>query len=186
MAALIFIDDVVTEGSWSSWALYSPCGLYRYVLGRSWAIPGQAERPMSIVMLNPSTADATQNDPTIRRCIGFAQRLGYTGLLVRNLFAYRATDPKELYRLIREWEDGQHGLSPWGDQNHRVLQSPYLPLPEWAAWGAVPKRYDDHVQYSRQFLPKRLWCLGLTQQQAPRHPLMLSYKTTPVAYMVHG
>ena len=74
-------------------ALLSSCGTYRYRLWRYW----HTERePLIFIMLNPSTADAMQDDPTIRKCIGFAKRLGFGGIEVVNLFAYRATDPRDL------------------------------------------------------------------------------------------
>src|SRR5689334_20041621 len=70
-------------------AVLSPCGLYRYRLTRRWG-DGPA---LLFVMLNPSTADATEDDPTIRRCTGFAKREGMPAIEVVNLFAWRATDP---------------------------------------------------------------------------------------------
>ena len=74
----------------------SPDGVYRYKLSRIWApdIP-----PALFIMLNPSTADANQDDPTIRRCIAFAKRLGHGGLLVGNLFALRSTNPARLFAV---------------------------------------------------------------------------------------
>lgn len=172
---MIFLDDLVTEGSWSSWAVYSECRQYRYVLGRSWAIPGEPEVPFNVVMLNPSTADAIQDDATIRKCKGFAKRFGCNGLLVRNLFALRAKDPKELRKAIRRWENDPSAQSPWGHHNPQILQTTYLPTPEWAAWGAVPKAFRDHYQYSKNLLPQSMWFLGHTKSQDPRHPLMLGY-----------
>lgn len=74
-------------------AVVSPCTRYRYVLERQWRAAAPA---MTLVMLNPSTADASKDDPTITRCIGFALREAYGGIRVLNLFALRATDPGEL------------------------------------------------------------------------------------------
>ena len=86
-------------------ALFSPCGRFRYRLGRRWG-----EGPtIAFVLLNPSTADDQRDDPTIRRCIGFARRLGFGGLEVVNLYAYVATDPAELRRvgyLVGDENDG--------------------------------------------------------------------------------
>src|SRR5262245_19133112 len=76
-------------------ALISPCGLYRYWLTRTW---DNSLRRVCWVMLNPSTADAEQDDPTIRRCVGFARSWGAGGIIVVNLFAFRASDPKALLR----------------------------------------------------------------------------------------
>jgi hypothetical protein len=68
--------------------------VYRYDLRRIWGEPGF--RVVNFIMLNPSTADATKNDPTITRCVDFARRWGFGGLTVTNLFALRSTDPKKL------------------------------------------------------------------------------------------
>lgn len=72
-------------------AVFSECGNYRYALIRDGWLGG--EGAVLFVMLNPSTADATSNDPTTRRCIGFAQRWGFASLAIANLYAYRATVP---------------------------------------------------------------------------------------------
>jgi hypothetical protein len=95
-----------------SLATISECGRYRYHLERSWA-----SKPDYLlwVMLNPSTADATKNDATIRRCIGFAQRLGYTGILVGNLYALRATNPRAL-------RAPPGGIDAVGPENNRWLR----------------------------------------------------------------
>jgi hypothetical protein len=73
-------------------ATISDCGRYRYTLGRTWS----DEPPVLFVMLNPSTADADVDDNTISKCIGFAKRWGHGGITVVNLYAWRATNPKEL------------------------------------------------------------------------------------------
>lgn len=80
----------------TSAAIISTCGTYRYTLHRSIPSVLRWVKPCLFVMLNPSTADATKDDPTIRRCVGFAKREGCTGMTVVNLFALRATDPAEL------------------------------------------------------------------------------------------
>src|SRR4051812_40135006 len=74
-------------------AILSDCDRYRYLLGREWA-----DGPTAVfVMLNPSTADALHNDPTIRRCLRYAQVWGCGALMVANLYAWRATDPDDLW-----------------------------------------------------------------------------------------
>jgi hypothetical protein len=76
-------------------ATLSPCGKYRYTLERRWS---ELPRYVLWIMLNPSTADATQDDATIRRCVGYTRAWGYTGILVGNLYAFRATHPRDLER----------------------------------------------------------------------------------------
>src|SRR5438045_3510538 len=78
-------------------AAISACGRYRWWLRRSWHQGGNG-RVLCFIMLNPSTADARTDDPTIRRCMGFARSWGFSTLDVRNLFAWRATEPTELLR----------------------------------------------------------------------------------------
>lgn len=120
----------------------SECGRYRWWLRRSWLaykdglfVPGKGV--CCFVMLNPSTADGTQDDPTIRRCIGFAKSWGYNGLSVRNLFAWRATDPKELFNA-ETVTGGQRGDS----ELLAACTSDLLVL----AWGAkVPFGRDKQV-----------------------------------------
>ena len=144
-------------------ARMSPCGLYRYTLSRHWG-PGEA---LMFVMLNPSTADADLDDPTIRRCVGFAKREGFSALTVVNLYAYRATDPKALLTCG----------DPVGPDNDQIL-SLYLLRP-WTytqpvvcAWGANAK--PDRV---KAFMEKHdegnLFCLGTTKSGAPKHPLYI-------------
>ena len=93
-------------------AIISPCGRYRYVLKRNLPQAIRWVKPCLFVMLNPSVADAELDDPTIRRCIGFAKREGCTELTVVNLFAYRSTDPEGLLIQTRD---------PIGDMNDAYI-----------------------------------------------------------------
>ncbi len=149
----------------TSTAETSPCGLYRYRLTRTWDAAAPA---VVFVMLNPSTADASEDDPTIRRCLGFARRERAGGLVVANLFAFRATDPKAL----------EDAADPIGPDNARWISTCVRETsgPVVAAWGAsVPRRHEDIV--GRTVIPllpvDRLRCLGRTASGAPRHPLYL-------------
>lgn len=138
----------------------SSCGRYRYMLRRSWSGDPRAV----FVMLNPSTADALQDDPTIRRCIGFAKAWGCGGLWVGNLYAYRATNPRDLWTVD----------DPVGPDNDLWLASCALGVagPVVAAWGAHAR--PDRVDAVRR-LPGMgsLEALGVTTAGAPRHPLYL-------------
>lgn len=93
----------------SGTAIISPCERYRYLLTR-----GPAEAPYALfVMLNPSTATADRDDPTIRRCRGFAEALGLQ-LRVVNIFAWRSTDPEAMKRAAR---DGADIIGPENDRH---------------------------------------------------------------------
>ena len=95
----------------------SPCGLHRYRLTREWAptLP-----TIAFVMLNPSTADGEIDDPTIRRCIGFARDLGYGRLHVVNLFTYRATDPREVWPSLLARPSRRWRSTRWAPNGRRV------------------------------------------------------------------
>jgi hypothetical protein len=116
-------------------------------------------------MLNPSTADAERDDPTIRRCISFAKREGCGGLVVLNLFGLRATDPKELSRHpFPVGPDWRH----WIDTMLENIDGPLI-----AGWGAH-KSIAPQVETIRQTLNAsgvKAMCLGKTADGSPRHPL---------------
>jgi hypothetical protein len=145
----------------------SSCGQYRYTLTREIPAPmwgvGDNARPVVFVMLNPSTADATEDDPTIRRCLGFAQAWGRTGLIVANLYALRSTDPKALWAHP----------DPVGPLNDAVLAALAHEHPLIVcAWGANAK--PERVRQFQRIMNgsrAKLRCLGTTQAGAPRHPL---------------
>ena len=95
------IDDTFAlEAPIRKSAEISDCGLYRYELARSWGDRGPDGRVV-FVMLNPSTADAANDDPTIRRCIGFAKSWGYDSIAIVNLFAFRSAYPADLWKAGR-------------------------------------------------------------------------------------
>ncbi len=143
-------------------AVISDCGRYRYVLQRSLGGFLRWHRPMLFIMLNPSTADAMVDDPTIRRCISFAKREGMTHLTVVNLFALRATDPREL----------ELAHDPVGPENDRHLEEQvgkHRNGSVVAAWGAHEFAKRRAAAVLAKFGP--LHCLGLTKAGHPRHPL---------------
>lgn len=129
-------------------------------------------------MLNPSKADAEVNDPTIRRCIGFAQAWGYGSLDVVNLFAYRATKPKDLRQAV----------DPVGESCDRILiesaRSAQMILLAWGNHGQYQKRGQDVIRLLAELEP--LHCLGQTQTGEPRHPLYLKRETQPTPYSVNA
>lgn len=146
-------------------ALISPCGQYRYWLTRRWSL---LQEPLLIVMLNPSTADAENDDPTIRRCMTFARREGFGGIRVMNLFAFRATSPEVMKAADAPigTDNGRHlsgALARAADTNTPVL----------AAWGAHGSFRDRArmAAISAKGHGAKLVCLGVTKDGHPRHPL---------------
>jgi hypothetical protein len=149
----------------------SPCQRYRYKLYREWNdINAQRFRFVMWIGLNPSTADATQDDPTIRRCREFTRAWGFASMVMCNIFAYRATDP----RVMKAAAD------PIGPDNDRTLQwvarSAALVICAWGAHGT----HLDRDQRVREILPpSKLHYLRLTKDGHPGHPLYLPAHLDP-------
>jgi len=120
-------------------------------------------------MLNPSTADAHRDDPTIQRCIGFARRWGCGGLVVVNLFAYRATRPDALRRV----DDPVGPRNDWHIRRAHAASSLTV-----ASWGANAAAHD-RSQRVVKMLQGEIACLGTTAAGAPRHPLYLRGSSRP-------
>lgn len=155
-----------------STAAFSKDRQYRYVLARSW----DSEKPWAVfVGLNPSTADETTDDPTIRRCMRFAANWYYGGLIMLNLFAFRATQPKDLFVA----------KDPIGKHNDSVLRNvpeldrqPVIVIAAWGTAGSFLNR-DKHVIEIFRKVQVPLYHLGLTKDGYPRHPLYLKNDTRP-------
>jgi hypothetical protein len=151
-------------------AKVSECRRYRYALTRTWK-PREPEA--LFVMLNPSIADGLRDDPTIRKCIGFAQRWALGGIRVVNLFAYRATDPRELRLAQKRGEDVEGPLNTEHLLAHAIDANRVI-----VAWGAHANFYPQAVRSTLAALGRKpLWSLGVTDGGQPRHPLMLPYST---------
>ncbi len=154
-----------------------PRSKYRYLLHRDLLPPGEPMFPyptrrLVLLMLNPSTADATNNDPTIRRCIDFGKRWAFTDLFVGNLFAYRATDPNELLQL-----DLDVAVGPENDSHLITLaQSADRVL---CAWGTKGKWKGREQKVLELLAAHELWALRLTRQGHPEHPLYMPAETKP-------
>lgn len=169
---LFALDPVVAtpDTTPSRGAVISPDGLYRYRLWRAW----RPELPRLVfIMLNPSTADAEVDDPTIRRCMGFAKREGgFGGIEVINLYALRATKPAHL--LDHPDPNGPTNVAYW----HAMLGGK-RPEQVVAAWGAHVHGLDQRGVFSWAMsssagMPRNGWrCLGVTKAGHPRHPLYL-------------
>lgn len=153
----------------------SSCGRYRYSLRRTWAdlVDGDDAAHAVFVMLNPSTADDKRDDPTITRCIAFARAWGVSTLVVVNLFAWRATDPRELYARPKQQIVGVE------NDRHIVeaCRSAQVAVAAWGAHGALLNR-GEHV---RRLVPN-LKVLRLTKDGHPSHPLYLPKTLMPMSW----
>jgi hypothetical protein len=134
-------------------------GIYRYLLTRWW---GPAPETLLWVLLNPSVADASRSDPTLRRCIAFSKREGYQRMAIVNLFAFRATDPQEL-RLAQD---------PVGALNRSYVEQAAASAHKIVvAWGDQGTFLCQDQQVLEWLSAYQLWSLGQTKQHCPRHPL---------------
>ncbi len=153
--------------------------VYRYRLWRRWA-----DGPcLMVVGLNPSTADETSDDPTVRRCIGYARRWGFAGLRMLNLFALRSTDPRRLYQAADPL--GPRNLTTIQHEARATLAADGAVLAAWGNHG----RLDDHARQLRDLLARSgipAACLGLTRIGEPRHPLYLRADATPLPFLGDG
>ena len=142
-------------------ASISECGRYRYLLWRIW----DREKPfISFIGLNPSTANAKKDDPTIRRCIGFAERWGYGGLYMVNLFAWRATNPKHMMSVEKP-------IGPLSDEYIKVaIENSELMI---AAWG-VNGQHRNRAEAVKKMIPN-LKALKINKRGEPAHPLYIPY-----------
>lgn len=178
------MTDYVSKG-----AQISKCQRYRYLLWREWRgthdpkhwrwmrrdganEPYGQPKPVLFVMLNPSTADGAQDDPTIRRCVNFAKAWAFERLEVVNLFAYRAAKPKALFAA----GDEIHGF-----ENQEIVEQAGreagIIICAWGAHGS----HGDQNEIVRGWLHNRkLYALGFTRDGHPRHPLYLPADAKPV------
>jgi hypothetical protein len=156
-------------------ATMSHCGRYRYSLERriTDADDTRSSR-LAWLMLNPSTADAFRDDPTIRKVIGFTRRAGFDSALVVNLYAWRATDPRELRR--------NHARAEGLRNRKAVLSAATSSDAVVCAWGATPWAREQAHRVIGWLVehPVELLCLGRSKAGAPLHPLMLSYAKHPL------
>jgi hypothetical protein len=166
------ITRIHTKGDAPSTAVYSDCEKYRYRLGRIWNPVGTQ---VMFVMLNPSTATEVQNDPTVERCERRARALGYGGFCVTNIFAWRATDPRNM----------RAASDPIGPENDRIL----VESTKWAdcviaAWGTHGAHLGRGIAVANMLRGqgKALFHLGLSKAGHPKHPLYLPYSQQPIPW----
>ena len=158
-------------------AIFSPCEAYRYRLWRRWH---QTDPYLLFVLLNPSTADAEKDDPTVRRCSRRARRLGFGGVEVVNIYALRSTDPRAL----------RGHPNPVGPSNDAAIASAARAAGGIiVAWGDQTPRlgqaFADRTAAVMDILGRstvKVWCLGTTAAGFPRHPLYLPNDVQLKAY----
>ncbi|WP_224817131.1 DUF1643 domain-containing protein [Hasllibacter sp. MH4015] len=166
------IERTFQKDDAASIAIYSDCENYRYSLTRVWDPAG--ERAL-FIMLNPSTATEIQNDPTVERCERRARALGFGAFRVLNIFAWRATDPRDMRRAD----------DPVGPGNDAAI----LDSLDWAdriicAWGT----HGEHlgrgpaVEALLRASGRPLYHLGLSKAGHPKHPLYIGYAVQPVLW----
>ena len=148
---------------------FSKSKLYRYSLKRSWTT--DSENQVLFIGLNPSTADSQTDDPTIRRCVKFAIYWGFNSLEVVNLFAFRATDPVDLF----------NEESPIGRYNDHWIKKAYnrsaLTVACWGSAGMYKDRSTEVTNYLRN-----LFCIRKNKDNSPSHPLYLNSKLSPISF----
>lgn len=163
--------------SGASSATFSPCGRYRYDLRRSW---DTSRPPLVCCALNPSSADAFKDDPSVRRMISFASAWGAGGLILANIFALRSTDPKGLLAVD----------DPVGGENDATIERVFRTHQDSRlvlCWG-----HHGQLHGRGRTIAEMAWdlhgapeCFGLTQNGQPRHPLYVSGKT-PTQFFPRG
>lgn len=152
--------------------IFSPCRKYRYTLWREW----DSKLPyVQFIGLNPSTADETKDDPTVRRCINYAKSWGYGALCMTNIFAFRATDPK-----VMKKQENPVGL----DNDSHLLKCGAragLIICAWGNHGSFINRDLTVTNFlNSNFLD--MHCLGVSQSGQPKHPLYLKKDLKPIRY----
>ncbi len=144
-------------------AQLSECRTWRYVLWRIW---DPTKDPVNFYGLNPSTADETTDDATIRRCVGFAKLWGYGGIYMLNLFAFRATQPADM----------KAAADPVGPDNDRLLRAYHNTSARSVACWGTHGTFQNRDKVVTELLGD-LYCLGTTKDGHPKHPLRLRADT---------
>lgn len=166
--------------------IFSPCRKYRYTLWREWATADLFEgandgergnrlgQYVQFIGLNPSTADETNDDPTIRRCIDFAKRWGFGAICMTNAFAWRDTDPEKMKSAPLPVSHFERWNDIW---LRKISEGAGLIV---AAWG----KHGRHLNRDLTILEliPNLHCLGINNDGTPKHPLYLGKDSLPVLY----
>ena len=150
------------------WRELNPCDPTGLLLPRPMPVPPAREGHVCWIMLNPSTADEHADDPTLRKVIGFSERWGFRRIEVVNLFALRATDPRELRKADDPVGDPEGTLA--------IIQRAQTATRVVVGWGRLPGKWaEPRACEVQRLVGGPLYCLGTTAAGEPRHPLMLAY-----------
>lgn len=152
---------------------YSDC--HRLSLTRQWIGVGGE---INWIMLNPSTADERFDDPTVRKCIGFSKRWGFSRLTITNLFSFRATDPVDLRDLVQLDYARAVGVNDGPLIEYAAHAN--MVIAAWGNHGNLAGRADDVLTRVLPEVP--LFCIGLTKAGFPAHPCMAPYTDHPVRF----
>ncbi|MBL4870566.1 MAG: DUF1643 domain-containing protein [Robiginitomaculum sp.] len=153
-------------------ALFSPCRQYRYRLSQIW---DEHKLPLTWLMLNPSTADEVKNDPTVERCERRARMWGYGGSIVFNIFAFRATDPKDM----RAQTDP---IGPENDKWIRQIAKQSRERDVVAGWGEHGAHRNRGQAVLDIFMQEegQISALKINASGHPAHPLYIAYSKSPL------
>lgn len=168
---------IISINHGTSKAVFSTDMVYRYELHRNWDVGfGDDRGKLNFIMLNPSTADERVNDPTVERCERRAKRMGFSGLVVTNLFALRSTDPKGLYKhpepIGGSLTDDYIGINAY--ESSMIILG-------WGAHGQYESRAKDVLALLAETpdITRKLHVLDRTKAGFPKHPLYISNDTEP-------
>lgn len=150
-------------------AKFSKCGKYRYALWRTW---DESKHHLLFIGLNPSTANATSDDPTIRRVKRFGLELGYGGVYMCNLFALISTDPNALLTHP----------DPIGAMNDKYISKLHSMTDKTIfAWGSFPQAKERAKEITEKYDG---YALKINADGSPAHPLYLKKDLKPIPYKI--
>jgi len=149
-------------------ATLSSCRMYRYALSRIWDV----SKPYAMFIgLNPSTADETEDDPTINRCINYSKDWGYGGLCMANLFAFRATTPNDMMA-------SNNPIGPDNDEwIKKIAQEAGVIVAAWGNDGS----FMDRSKQVKKMIPN-LMCIKINKSGEPAHPLYQPKSAKPIKW----
>lgn len=162
-------------------AILSPCRRYRYRLERDVQLAGNV---IAFFGINPSTADADEDDQTTRKLLGFAQLLGARRYLLGNVMAWRATDVRELADVV-DLDGPGDGVSTPAELFRKIITDADVLVPCWGSRAKLPRDLRPMLDHTEQLLRasgKPVRVFGFTRAGDPLHPLMLGYATALVEW----